>query len=470
MVKIRKKFGSEIQNNQVPIKPVAALYIRVSTDSQAEEGYSVEEQKKSLIAQCTIMGITDYRLYIDAGWSGSTMERPEMNRLIRDIKDKKITHVLCYKLDRISRSQKDMLYFMEDILVPNQIAFISLKETIDTGSPMGKLLVGVLSAFAQLEREFIRDRTQMGMVARVESGLWPGGDRTPLGYDYDKEQGILVPNKDADLIRNIFNLYLRGFSPQTIAEITGLKYGNWILEILRRKTYIGIIVYGGKEYKGKHKSIIDEEIFYRVQKRLDERSIARLNQSKSLLTGLMKCGHCGAAMHYQSWGKGKKKIGCYSRSKSKSYLIKDPNCPQTYYDPELIEGAILNEVFRFVMEIKINTMYSTSNYDMYELQKNLEALEVKIKRLYGLYAESSDELLLDTINEMKKRRDQMAEQIELLQKKSSETFEKKEIMKNVESLRDVWDILSIDDKRNILHMLIEKIYITDTRIEVNYRI
>lgn len=452
------------------VKPFAALYVRVSTDAQAEEGYSIEEQQKRLISQCGVLGIEDYQLYIDGGWSGSTLDRPEMQHLIQDVQDHKITHVICYKLDRISRSQRDMLYFIEDILLPNNVSFVSLSETIDTGTPMGRLMIGILSAFAQLERENIRERTQMGMLARVESGLWPGGDRIPLGYDYSPEQGTLIPNHKAETVRSCFHLYLRGFSPQSIADTTGLKYGNWVLQILSRKTYIGYIVFRDKEYRGKHVPLIDEDTFCRVQNRLEERSVTRLSASKSLLTGLMKCGHCGASLYYQSWGKGKKKIGCYSRQKSKAYLVKDPDCPQAYYDPEEIEQAVLSDVFRFALEVQSQDCGASPVFDTGELIKNLDVMDTKIKRLYTLYADSPDEILLESINELKQSRRQMEAKLLKLQNADSKAAIHREIQKTIENLEGIWNFLSIDEQRNILHILIESIEITDDKIDIHYRI
>ena len=181
-------------------KRKAAIYIRVSTDFQAEEGYSIEAQKEQLTAYCVSKSIKNYDYYIDGGWSGSNIERPEIQRLIKDVKDDKISHVIVYKLDRLSRSQKDTLYLIEDVFNPHGVDFVSLNESMDTSTPMGRLMLGILSAFAQLERENIRLRTRMGMKERVKAGLWMGGGRVPFGYDYDKEQGILVPNKDVEKV------------------------------------------------------------------------------------------------------------------------------------------------------------------------------------------------------------------------------------------------------------------------------
>ena len=148
-----------------------AVYIRVSTDAQREEGYSIEAQKEMLTAYCVSKGIQNYEYYIDGGFSGSNISRPALERLISDIKKKKISCVLVYKLDRLSRSQKDTLYLIEDVFNPNGVDFISLNENMDTSTPIGRLMLGILSAFAQLERENIKERTKMGMKERIKSGL-----------------------------------------------------------------------------------------------------------------------------------------------------------------------------------------------------------------------------------------------------------------------------------------------------------
>ena len=168
----------------------AAIYIRVSTDAQAEEGYSIEAQKEQLGAYCISKGIKNYEYYIDGGRSGSNIERPEIQRLIKEAKEHKISHCIVFKLDRLSRSQKDTLYIIEDVFIPNDVSFVSLNETLDTSTPMGKLMIGILSAFAQLERENIRLRTRMGMKERIKAGYWMGGGRVPFGYDYDKNLQI----------------------------------------------------------------------------------------------------------------------------------------------------------------------------------------------------------------------------------------------------------------------------------------
>ena len=133
------------------MKRKVALYIRVSTDAQFEEGYSVEAQKQMLEGYCASKGIKNYEFYIDGGFTGSNIERPEMQRLVDEVKRGLISGVVVYKLDRLSRSQKDTLYLIEDVFNPHQTSFTSLNENMDTSTPMGRAMLGILSAFAQLK-------------------------------------------------------------------------------------------------------------------------------------------------------------------------------------------------------------------------------------------------------------------------------------------------------------------------------
>lgn len=454
-------------------KKMAAIYIRVSTDFQAEEGYSVEAQKEQLAAYCVAKGIENYDFYIDGGWSGSNINRPEIKRLIKDAEEQKLSHCIVYKLDRLSRSQKDTLYLIEDVFIPNNVSFVSINETLDTATPMGKLMIGILSAFAQLERENIRLRTRMGMTERVKDGYWMGGGRVPFGYDYDRNQGILIPNKDADKVKKIYNLYIEGKSPQAIADILDLKYDRLVQQILRRKSNYGVIEYNGEEYQGRHQPIITKEIYDKAMQCMDERSKRRVPTSKHLLTGLLVCGHCGAKMRYQKWGDNGCKLVCYSHQTSKKYLIKDENCPQEYIWAHEVEKIILDYLFSLKEDENGNDLDENSviieTNILQELKDNRDLIQKKIKRLYNLYAESDDDILLDTINEQKMRLADVELQIEAEKVKLADSSKKMETAELVTNLSETWDYMNIEEQQKTLRMIINKITITDNNINVDFK-
>lgn len=449
-------------------KRKAAIYIRVSTDFQAEEGYSIEAQKEQLTAYCVSKSIKNYDYYIDGGWSGSNIERPEIQRLIKDVKEDKISHVMVYKLDRLSRSQKDTLYLIEDVFNPHGVDFVSLNESMDTSTPMGRLMLGILSAFAQLERENIRLRTRMGMKERVKSGLWMGGGRVPFGYDYDKEQGILVPNKDAEKVKQIYDLYLKGYSGQNIANILGLKYERLAMQILKRKSNYGIIEYNGEEYQGKHEPIISKETYDLAMNEMAKRSISRTISGENLLTGLVYCGKCGAKMHYQKWGKKGHKFVCYSQQSSKPYLVKDPNCDQEKYWADEIEQEVINRIFLLKeqdnKDNKDKKIEDTNVIDVLNTQK--KEVEKKIKRLYNLYAESEDDILLDTIQENKKQLDFINNKIQREIESNVTTTNKDKIKKSLDTLQENWEYMTDKEKQTIVRSIVNKVIITGNEIRI----
>lgn len=454
-------------------KKIAAIYIRVSTDFQAEEGYSIDAQKEQLSAYCISKGIKNYAFYIDGGWSGSNIDRPEMQKLIKDIKEDKISHVIVYKLDRLSRSQKDTLYLIEDVFNPHGVDFVSLNESMDTSTPMGRLMLGILSAFAQLERENIRLRTRMGMRERVKSGLWMGGGRIPFGYDYDKEKGILIPNKDAEKVRQVYKLYIEGKSPQDIANLLGLKYDKLAIQILTRKSNYGIIEYNGEEYQGKHEPIISKETYDIAMKCMLDRSRVRSNTSEYLLTGLMYCGKCGAKMRYQKWGKHGSKIVCYSQQSSKPYLVKDPNCDQDKIWSDEVDDVVIKAILQFADNYQISKTESLVPEDttslLYKQQKELNS---KLKKLYNIYAETNDDddSLISTINDLKKQLKVVNDRIKLDTQNSIIYTRRKERAQILSTINELWETMDFKQKKNVVRKLVNKVEITGKNIHIDFSV
>ncbi|MCL2754366.1 MAG: recombinase family protein [Oscillospiraceae bacterium] len=453
-------------------KKIAAIYIRVSTDAQREEGYSIDAQKEALAAYCVAKGIKNYDFYIDGGFTGSNIERPEMQRLIGDIKNGLIDCVLVYKLDRLSRSQKDTLYLIEDVFNPYGVAFMSLNENMDTSTPHGRAMLGILSAFAQLERENIRERTRMGMKERVKSGLWMGGGRIPYGYDYDKEQGILVPNEEAENVRKMYDLYLEGTSFSGIARIMGMKYDRQVMMILARKSNAGYIVYNDEEYKGQHEALISLETYQRTMDMMQERSVVRETSGNYLFTGLIHCGKCTAKMRYQKWNKksGECKIICYSHDKNKPHLIKDPNCDNTRQWAADVEDAVIKDLFSFSVKLTDSTETKSSDLSVTEiLSRQYDDISRKIKRLYNLYSEDSDELLLETIEEQRKKLADIQRQIEIERERSAVSDKIERVKKSLTTLKETWEFMTADEKKNLIRSCVEKVVITGDNVEVYYK-
>lgn len=444
----------------------AGLYVRVSTDMQVE-GYSIDAQKELLVNFAKSKEYNCYRFYIDGGYSGKDLNRPAIQELVKDVKKGKIDTVIVFKLDRISRSQRDTLYLIEEVFNKYNVGFISVRENFDTTSPFGKAMIGILSVFAQLERETILERTRLGLKKRAEAGLWRGGGKIPFPYDYDKKQGILIPNlAKVKLLNKMISLYLSGSSFLQISNIVGMDESMVEKRILSR-TNLGIIPYKGEEFKGLHEPVVSEELYNKIIKMNKLRSKSRTARHY-LLSGKIYCGKCGAKYRYQKWGK-RLICYCYSQQKSKPKFIKDPNCKNKRYDAFKIENMVLENVFSMSLSNELfEENIITLNVDIVEELKNrINKLTNQIDNLLNYISfkiaikETSNKI--DVLEkERKKLKDQLTNELKMQSKIKTKSM--------VKNLGEVWNYMTFNEQRLIIEHLIQKIVVDEDKISIYYQL
>lgn len=335
-----------------------AIYIRVSTARQDQEGYSIPLQKERLIAYCKAKGWVVAGVFVDPGHSGSSLDRPGITQLIDGVNAGRFDVVLVYKLDRLSRSQKDTLYLIEDVFMSSGVDFVSMQESFDTTTIYGRAMVGILSVFAQMERETITERTLMGRAGRAEEGLWHGGGTDPIGYDYI--DGALVINPlEAEQVREVYALYAAGHS---VTEITRrmagfkTKHGGWshtstVGNVLDNPLYAGTVHFDGVSKKGRHIPIVDREIDRRVKARRERLSRVETSEdSAHLLTGIIYCASCGARYFPHKRPNGTIVYSCHSRAKKNKKMVKDPNCKAPHIPEEKLDAMVEAEVLRLAAD------------------------------------------------------------------------------------------------------------------------
>jgi len=357
-----------------------AAYCRKSVEERPDETFgSIENQHEAILNFILShkhegwMALPER--YDDNGFTGSNINRPSLQRLINDIKEGKVNMVVVYKLDRLSRSLSDfvqILKFFEEY----GVAFASITQPIDTSTSTGKLMLHILSSFAEFERQLISERTKDKMSAARKRGQWTGG-WAALGYDLDKESKKLVINEtEAKLIKEIFDLYLKGNSLLGVAKILndkgyrsktitlksgktfgGKKFGiTHIQSMIKNPLYIGKIKYEGQIYEGEQEAIIDEEIFKRAQEILKENRVERKATKNidctGLLSHLLHCKACSTFMihTYTTKNKGALRYRYYlcSNAQKRGYS----SCPTKSINAQAIENTMTDHLRRIFSDMK----------------------------------------------------------------------------------------------------------------------
>lgn len=474
-----------------------ALYVRVSTTSQMEEGYSIEEQKAKLESYCDIKDWHIYKVYTDGGFSGSTTERPALEQLIKDAQSKLFDTVLVYKLDRLSRSQKDTLYLIEDIFLKNNIEFVSLLENFDTSTPFGRAVIGLLSVFAQLEREQIKERMQLGKLGRAKSGKSMMWAKTSYGYNYDKETGSMTINEyEALAVKEIYSSYLAGMSITKLRDKINEEYPKqpaWsyrtIRGILANPVYCGLNQYKGQTFQGTHKPIISLVDFEQTQRELAKRqqtakelSNPRPFQAKYMLSGLAQCGYCHAPLKVilgavRKDGTRFKRYECYQRHprKTRGVTVYNDNkkCDSGYYDMELLEHYVLTRIAQLQNDPdKIKELFSddaSPAVDRQAIQKQIDSLTLKLSKLNDLYLD--DRITLDELRSKSADFIKQRSSLEAEIKKASND-EQAGQREKIEKLLDASSVLdmSYDNQKVIVRELIDKVQVTSDKIVIRWKI
>lgn len=476
------------------IKTVVGIYTRVSTQEQATEGYSIGEQKDRLEKYADAHGWVVYKIYSDPGFSGGNIDRPALWQLIRDVEHGRLNKILVYKLDRLSRSQKDTLYLIEDVFTKNHVDFVSMTENFDTGSPLGRAMIGILSVFAQLEREQIKERMQIGLDARAKEGYYHGGGYAPIGYRYQHGE-LSVDEYEAMQIREIYRLFFDGLPIYSIYKHMVSKgyqtqYGQWtdssIRSCLTSIIYTGQIQWKGQIHRGRHEAIIDLDTFNRAQeelkKRSDKQAQFRKNpfQRTSMLGGLLWCGNCGARYFVkQNTSKrpgitpAQRYYTCYSRGKTTKSMIKDPNCKNKSWNVKVLDEVILKEIEKLALDPEyfadlLPTEESDSK-DTSVLLARLADIDKQQNRLLDLYQIGNFEL--SDLNQRIEKLNSEKERIEVELDNAATPKSKINIEDATAVLQNFSDALKSADSeelKSIVHNLIDGIIINGEDVEIHW--
>ena len=464
-------------------KKIAGIYIRVSTEDQAREGFSLPEQEKRLRAMCEYKNYEIYKVYKDAGISAKTgNKRPAFEELKEDIKNKKCNTIVVLKLDRLTRSVYDWENIMK-FLEENNAYLDCANDDINTTNANGRMVARLLTTVSQNEIERTSERTKIGLAGAIKVGNIP--NKAPFGYKHVNKKLVIDPLTKDEVIR-IFNLYFEGNSYQTIANIYNSEkvFGktNWcdstILRILKNEIYKGDYVHGKKTNHPTYYENVVEPLVYKelweecqVQKRKNSRNYKR--DKEYLFLQKLRCPKCGRILGGNATRKKNGKVYYYYQCNVCKITIKETKIEDAVKIllADILEyDNVVNEFFLPVLKSKIEKPKE-------ELSKELKKINNKKERIKKAYIDS-----LFTEEEFKEETKIIENQIELINSKLLENEQAEQLNFTVDDIllkRDMdfinkvklpisyyafnenWDLLDRETKADIVMR-----YIDDVDLEI----
>ncbi|MFC4623846.1 recombinase family protein [Daeguia caeni] len=346
----------------MPRRQRCAIYTRKSSEEGLDmEFNSLDAQRESCEAYIASQRSEGYAAirerYDDGGHSGGTLERPALQRLLADVEAGLIDVIVVYKIDRLSRSLMDFARLVE-IFERNQVTFVSVTQSFNTTTSMGRLTLNILLSFAQFEREVIGERIRDKFAASRKKGMWMGG-YVPLGYDV-RDRKLVINEEEAKTVRMIFERFVATGSATRLAKALAAegvvnKRGKlidkgFLYKLINNRVYIGEAVHKGTSYPGEHEAIIDRELWEAVQSVLKTsprlRAAASRNQTPAMLKGLIFTDS-GAAMTPTATKKGSKLYRYYTSMDLIRNRPTDAAGPQRL-PAAMVEDAVVGEIRRMI--------------------------------------------------------------------------------------------------------------------------
>lgn len=472
----------------------AVGYIRVSTEEQVLEGYSIDAQKNRIIEYCQVNGFDLIDYYIDEGISGKSLKRPKVQEMIADVKSHKFDIIVIYRLDRLSRSLRDLANLI-DLLDKHGVQIKSISENFDLSSLSGRAMAQMLGVFAEFERGSIAERVTLALEQRAREGYYKA-PKAPFGYTYDpKTQNYLINPEQAAIVREIFELHQSGKGVDAICRIMNERRIKTTEGSRFHRTFIIRMFQNGWYYCGKfmfrqrskkYKSmlldaknipepILTEEEFLRSHKiyganARDNRK--KHSDDKYIFKGKLRCAYCGTMMISNTSAKRKNKhapdkIYRYYRC----YRKREGRCDKArYWLSNQVNDAFIDYLKKFAAsEIDFDLEVSKENAEEIKNKKRLLEEQVfkeqnrKKKLQYLLLDEdiSKDDFLRmsveisETIENLEREMAKL--DADLAEIAKAENLEQQKAI--AKSIAEEWENLDPVRKKEFLNAFVKAIFI-----------
>jgi site-specific DNA recombinase len=453
-----------------------AIYIRVSTQEQVDEGYSISAQKHKLQAYCVAQDWDIVGFYIDEGISAKNTDRPELKRMNDHIKAGLIDCVLVYKLDRLTRSVLD-LYKLLEFFDKYDCKFKSASEVYDTTNAMGRLFITIVAALAQWERENLGERVRVGLEEKVRQGKYSAHVK-PFGYDLDTSKGELtIIPEEAKIVKRIFKWYLEGKSTYKIAnDLIGTPGAKWsdvqVYQILKNPLYKGSLRWRRNtdnyfEVDDAVPPIISKEVFDQVQFHMKTRGMKhpRAAASDYVFTGLVTCGNCGHPL-VGSKSKVRDKVYRSYRCKGRALKICNVNIPV-----EKLERLFLEKISQLRWEQVVNKVDITIDEqedETEDLEAELKAIAKRRKKFQIAWANDNmtDEEFTEMMKEENEKESAIKEKLQL--STPTQSHSKEDIQLLLLQIEENFTNLTEYEKKTLVSTLLESFVLVRTGEQYKY--
>ena len=497
-----------MENNK---KLRVVIYKRVSTEEQKRTGFSLEGQEDELRAYAERKGYRIVGVYTDGGYSGKNFKRPEIQRLFSDMRNGDFDAILVWKVDRISRKNRDVLDLIDNELHPRNMKLLVSTCDIDSSNANGYMFISMLGTFAEYERSLIIERVSSGMEKRAKSGMWNGG--IILGYDV-VEKSLVINEEECEIVKQIFQLRANGYGYKAITNVLnseGKKSKknnsfsiNAVKTILENKTYIGQLNWGthrewekkrrsGKtdpiSAEGVHEAIIDLGLWNRVQEvnkvNRDASTNTKNIKSEFILSGILRCPTCGAGT-VMSKSKKRDGSGYHFYYMCQNYHTKGKDvCRSNLVKKELIEEQVLSYINGLISKSGIvndiiDKINKEKHTDTDKLQEQIVAykkeLRVKEKELDAIDEEYRNKEITAKAygrlsGKIEDEVDRLQGIVSDLEEKygkvtSSYSIDEKIVKEALENFNALFTGASNENKKILIKSLIKKIEVESNRKEI----
>ena len=472
--------------NQDNIPKIAGIYIRVSTEDQAREGFSLGEQEEKLRQLCSFKDFQVYKVYQDRGISAKDMEhRPGFQQMMDDMRKGKINYIVAYKLDRVTRSVRDLEQLIDELEKYN-CYLICERDDVNTSTANGRFFVRMLTVLSQLEIEVVSERTKFGMNGAIKAGHLPG--KCPLGYYRDKDKVVKIDPITSQVVKRIFKMYLEGKSYYRISEIFNdekvlyPRDKEWteasIRTIVNNQIYVGDYIRNKTSdneaervvYENVVAPIITRAEWEEVQKQKEKNKQAFSRDRVYIFYQRLYCSKCGTLMNCTSPG-GKKRGYLYYRCDNCRMAVNESNVEKEIMNfiLSLVEyDAVVKKYFYPILADKENVSSKNIEDKINELNQKRENIKQAV--MLGIFKakdfENEIKSIDDQLNELKEQemdnKEVDTKNFSLMKIMADRDFEIEERLNSnrfVEGLKDAWDLKSDIEKQEFLSRFIESIVI-----------